>query len=239
MTILRKLHENISELMLSDLVHRGLNPKVAKLYLELKEHGVSCVTADDEDARPAFVGLQSVIERAITQLTQKDIKAVGAVHTPTPATPVCTEDGYTPNLIASEVQTDAERMKTVTSRPAVIREYLQHKGELWIIYPKAGVNARTNEQRSIYSSCLKTYPTLIDTPLDCDELPSNLVGATYAIGNNAVLFSIMAPQANAPENQRKWGMWLGKTEDKAIEQRFLHVSGCLARQGVLPFKLQN
>src|SRR4051812_31090531 len=78
------------------LTEQGKSPAIAEtvaLLKELSHKKVVLRTGTDAELRPAFVGAQLDIERYITLLlrTGKIESAIGFIHTPTPATPLCKE----------------------------------------------------------------------------------------------------------------------------------------------------
>lgn len=145
------------------------------------------------------------------------------IHTPTPATPLCTEGEISPQLV-HESMSDPSRLYTVIKRPDIIRSYLASGGVLIAAYPESGRDKRTPEQLTIFESLKETYPkNLIDIPLQCDQMEGEMVGATYFFKTEEgewMVFAIMACQANAPEDGRTWGMWLGNRHDPEVSDRF-------------------
>lgn len=184
----------------------------------------------DLQMRPIFVGLQAAIEQTLTRLlaTGEIAWAHGIIHTPTPATPCCMEAQVSPGLIDPQIEADPDRLATVVSRASIVRSYLAAGGTLTIAYPAAGIEQRSPEQRSIYKQLLESYPDhAYNLPLLCEELDFDAIGATYIFEDGQkerFLFSIRAPQANAPSDEQLWVLWFGSVEEPVIEQRVKNIN---------------
>ena len=182
------------------------------------------ITGKDEEVRPLFVTAQGDFERALTLfLKEKKVRfAFGMIHTPTPATPLCTKGDISQSLVDESMEGDQRRLYTVMKRPEIIREYLDNGGKLIACYPEVGREKRTSEQLAIFEEAKKAYPSLLDKPLAIDQLPSEMIGATYIIVTNdrkQFAFSIMARQANAPEDDSTWAIWFGAIDDLEVKER--------------------
>lgn len=182
------------------------------------------MTGKDADVRPLFVTAQGDFERAITHmLREKKIKmAVGLIHTPTPATPLCTKGEITKELVDPSFEGDVKRIYTVIKRPEIIRHFLRNQGSLLVFYPREGQEKRTKTQLEIFKDLKKEFPNLRDVPMEIDQLESEMIGATYLIktlDGEEYAFSIMARQANAPEDDSTWAIWFGAKEDQEVNER--------------------
>lgn len=179
----------------------------------------------DADLRPLFVIAQGDFERTIAyMLREKKIQgAIGFIHTPTPATPLCTKGEMSHELIDPSLEGDWKRTYTVMKRPEIIRDYLRKQGELVVAYPENGRDKRTKEQLAIFEEAKKEFINLTDFPLKIDSLDRELIGATYLIrplnGEEDYAFCIMARQANAPEDDTTWAIWFGTKEDQVVNER--------------------
>lgn len=194
---------------------------------ELSERGVVERFGSDAEYRPLFVTLQGSIEQVLANyLVSKRVAEIcGAIHTPTPATPCCTEGEITPGLADASLLEDPKRLYTIRSRATTVRNYLEGGGRLWVVYPAAGLSKRSSEQLEVYSTLREHYSTLIDNPLEREELEASLVGATYLFSDEEgdSLFSIQAFQANAPVDEGLWRLWLGPLSDEQISARLEEV----------------
>ncbi|MBS0629380.1 MAG: hypothetical protein JSS30_04045 [Verrucomicrobia bacterium] len=195
------------------------------------EHVVE-ISATDKEVRPIFVGLQGIIEQALAEELQISVKNLkGIIHTPMPATPLCTKGEISKELIDPSIENDPARLATVKARTAILRDFLFKGGDLYICYPKAGFYDRTPEQQQIYLQELSNYPThLFDTPLERDSLPLALIGATYFFETDAqetYVFSIKMTQAKDPQEIGHFGLWFGPITHPAIEQRLKSLSEIL------------
>lgn len=116
-----------------------------------------------------------------------------------------------------------QKLLTVRSRAVIVREYLEYGGKLFIAYPEGGLEKRSLQQQEIYKQELAKYSDyLIDTVLSCKEMDPSKVGATYffkSAKNELYVFSIKANQANNPLESSERGLWLGKVENHAINER--------------------
>ena len=182
-------------------------------------------SGDDRDIRPIYVAAQGDFERTLAfYLSEGRIShLIGVIHTPTPATPLCTEGEVSTDLVSGSMEDDPRRLYTVMKRPEIIRDYMEKGGILIAAYPENGLLERTEEQRAIFQNVKNLYSeNLIDRPLNCAVLAKRMIGATYFFQTEEgewMMFAIMAPQANAPEDDRVWGMWFGLLSKPIIDSR--------------------
>ncbi|MCB1110027.1 MAG: hypothetical protein KDK64_03535 [Chlamydiia bacterium] len=201
-------------------------------------------TEEDAKVRPVYVAAQGDFERTMAYfLSQGKIQdLVGWIHTPTPATPLCTEGEISPGLVDETMAQDRRRLFTVMKRPDIIRNFLKQGGALVAYYPEAGWMKRSEEQQKIFEDVRKAYPRqLIDGPLPVLQLPEDMVGATYVFSTAEgqwYAFAIQATQANAPENDRTWVMWFGSLDDPEVHARVERVN-CWIRTNGAPQTLSD
>ncbi len=200
----------------------------------LMKEGVLDVKGRDQDVRPCFVALQGVIEHVLASELQKSVHMLkGVIHTPMPATPLCTTGDISKELIDPSIEVDPSRLFTVKARTTIVRDYLFKNGVLYVAYPKAGLLKRSDEQQTIYKEQLLNHPaSLIDTPLECASIPDELIGATYFFqdGSGKVfVFAIRMTQAKDPKELGHFGLWFGPIEHPAIQQRVLDVATYLGQ----------
>lgn len=198
--------------------------EIIKLLDAVKDQNLFIEKGSDQ-IRVKFVGSQGAIEHvlACAQTLQELTGLIGAIHTPLPATPLCTRvDSDVRPLLDSSIAHDLDKLMTVKSRAEVVREYLEKGGKLYIIYPQGGLEKRSSAEQEIYKEELKRYPNLIDCVLQCSEMDPDMVGATYLFRDrdrNIYSFSIKARQANDIQKEAEWGIWLGILENPIIKQR--------------------
>ena len=190
----------------------------------------------DADQRPVFVNAQADFERAIVYwLKSKQIVSCTCIiHTPAPATPLCTNGEISTGLIDPAMQNDQERLLTVKKRPDIIRDYLKEGGDLFTIYPKKGRELRSAEQLAILDDLVQTHSQhLHPIELNCDAIPQDLIGATYLItfaDSSTYILSLRSYQGNSPTDD-KWAIWFGPTHDSAVAQRLQAVISFLRDHG--------
>lgn len=178
----------------------------------------------DTEVRPVYVSAQGDFERTMAYFMKSGEihHLVGIIHTPTPATPLCSKGEISSGLVDPSMK-DQKRLFTVMKRPHLIRMFLAEGGTLIAAYPTKGKEKRTDQQLTIYNEICRNHPkTLIDLPLKCDELQQDMVGATYLFctaDGDWMSFGIRASQANAPEDDRQWEMWFGPLRDSEISKR--------------------
>lgn len=185
----------------------------------ITEHG-------SDDLRIKYVNTQSCIEQVLSgSLVLGELKQLlGVIHTPQPATPLCTEvNNLDEQLLDPSIRDDLHKQFTVRSRAVILRDYLSHGGSLYIVYPQGGLEKRTPAQQAIYQKELKHYEGyLFDAVLDQHEMDVDMVGATYFLRNTKdelYVFSIKSRQANSPSADSEWGIWLGLIENPIIALR--------------------
>ncbi|PWU14858.1 MAG: hypothetical protein C5B45_03665 [Chlamydiae bacterium] len=195
---------------------KELQEGLKQRWNELVEKGSIEVIDTDKKERPYYVTLQAIVEHVLAHDLNKNIKSLkGAILTPMPATPLCTEGQISPGLINPDMKDDPRRLLTVESRPTIIRNYLYKGGELDICYPRKGIDERTEDQRKIYQEAKEKYPSLSDHPLDCKEVRNDLIGAFYLFKDDNEKefgFAIKATQANDAPEIGSFGLWFDKSD---------------------------
>lgn len=176
--------------------------------------------------RSAYVTSQGCIEHALAcrQALGEITDLIGMIHTPMPATPLCTlPESLDETLFDSSIRYDLQKLLTVRSRAEVIRHYLKKGAVLYVVYPRGGLEKRSPEQQAIYLNELKTYPNnLIDWVLNTNQIQPDMIGATYFFrgpNKNIYTFSIKSRQANDPQEMSEWGLWLGEISTPQIKKR--------------------
>ena len=203
----------------------------------IEKKGVYSSEAKDEDKRAVFVGIQSAIEQVLSENKQADpnFKMVLAIHTPTPATPLCTAvDSISEGLIHSRLQGDKQIQQTILSRAEILRTLLQQGTPLFVIYQKNGLAKRSVEQQEIYTSQVKKYPDqLMSIELALPEIAGDMIGATYFISpadGPKLAFFIKATQANSP-GDAEWQIGFGPADQPLIRKRVASVLNYLETSG--------
>lgn len=201
-----------------------LKEAISQTWSTLVQNGVIEMSGADKEIRPYFVALQGIIEHVLSHELQQHVKDLqGMIHTPMPATPLCTMGEISKDLVDPTIESDPKRVFTVKARTTIIRDFLQKGGVLYVIYPKNGLAKRTEIQQSIYQQELCNYPEhLKDRPLNCASLPDELIGATYLFTGPQGLsfaFAIKMTQANDPKENATFGLWLGSLDHPEVKKR--------------------
>ena len=231
-------HSKVSETIhRSDSIPGTLKNDIAKTWETLVQEGVIEVSSTDKDVRPVFVGLQGVVEHVLATELQTEIQSLkGVIHTPMPATPLCMNGDISKELVDPSIEMDPNRLFTVKARATILRDYLFKGADLYVVYPKDGLLQRTEEQRAVYKQELMKFPThLFDVPLDCEEIPNELIGATYFFQDQTgktFVFAIQMTQAKDPQEMGHFGLWFGPLESPAIQKRAQAVSLYLKQNGL-------
>jgi len=202
---------------------------VVSLLDALKKSGFVLQEGGD-DLRVKFVHAQASIEQVLSSaLVLGEIKSlVGIIHTPQPATPLCTQtDNLDSQLLDVSIRYDLEKLLTVRERAVILRDYLEKGGWLYVAYPAGGLEKRSLAQQAVYKKELSNYNGhLIDAVLSCTAMDPDKVGATYFMRDQNELmyvFSIKAKQANDPVKNSEWGLWIGVIDDLHIKQRTVEI----------------
>lgn len=184
------------------------------------------VQSGNDELRVKFVTLQGSIEHALacSQVLGEIVQLIGIIHTPTPATPLCTKpDQIDAGLLDESIRYDMEKLLTIRSRAQIVREYLLNGGKLYVVYPEGGLEKRTPQQQNMYTEALHEYAErLIDWKLPSTEIDPDSVGAAYLFKNQqgqVFAFSIKSRQANDPQDQSEWGIWFGPIDHPIVEHR--------------------
>lgn len=218
----------------------ALRNEIASIWGTLIKEGVLEVSGADKSVRPYFVALQAIVEHVLASQLNKEIKTLrGFIHTPLPATPLCTAGEISKELVDPCIEIDSKRLFTVKARTTIIRDYLAKGGDLYIIYPKDGFNKRTEEQQKIYKQELLNYSGhLFDVPLACENIPADLIGATYLFQDKfgkTYAFAIQMTQAKDPKDNGNFGLWFGPVDHPIIQKRIK----ILSEAGLLQTRLSR
>lgn len=174
---------------------------------EIFQHGIIEIRSTDADIRPIFVGLQAIFEQLIADQLGKQVKSVvGVIHTPAPATSLCTKGEISEGLATPSVVRDTLRRVTVEMRSNIVRNYLARGGDLFVVYPESGKSVRSAEQLAIYADACSLYASRLNNcPLDCKSISDENTGAFYEFTDHEGKkygFAIKMSQANnASTNQ--------------------------------------
>jgi len=202
----------------------------------LVREGAYEVVSTDAEARPTFVSLQAIVEHVLATMLDDGVMTLrGVIHTPRPTTPLCTKGEISKELVDPSIAADPDRLFTVQARTSTLREFLKRGGRLSVVYPEGGLERRTEEQQEIYREELANYPmSLIDYPLGCDSIPSELIGATYFFEDgegNIFAFAIKMAQAKDPRNGGEFGLWFGPVDHPAVRKRLMTVINYFGKVG--------
>lgn len=179
---------------------------------------------EDQEFRPLIGGLQGILEQYLCdELGNSFTSIVCMIHTPQPATPLCTKGEISKELVAPSIEQDPMRLSTVKKRTVTLRDLL-HKGcDVVIAYPKEGLAKRSLEQQDCYQQERNNYPVhLIDCPLNCEEMKNEWIGATYIItckNGEQYTYGVRQPQANAPGTVANPGHWFCSLNEPSIKEQ--------------------
>lgn len=210
----------------------------------LFQTGFATKSEEDQKVRPYFVTLQGIMEQNLAfEMKRGKIKrVVGIIHTPTPATPLCTEGDISERLVHSSLEQDENRLLTVKARADIIRDFLDFGCTLYVVYPEGGLEKRTDQQKLVYYKALEDYSNnLHDFQLKQSDMDHDMVGASYLFEDDEgreYLFSIKAYQANAPADDNTWSMWFGETSNPEVAKRLTRVREFLRESGGPSFELK-
>ena len=221
----------------------ALKKDISEAWNTLVQNGALEVSGTDKDVRPCFVALQAVVEHVLSSELQKSdgVKSLkGIIHTPMPATPLCSTGEVSRDLVDSSIEKDPKRLFTVKARTTIVRDFLHQGGSLYIVYPKDGMAKRTEIQQGIYKQELVNYPNhLVDKPLDCSSIPDELIGATYVFTDPmgaTFAFAIKMTQAKDPREASHFGLWFGSLQNREVGQRVNEVLSFIERTDVEIFE---
>lgn len=227
----------------SDEIFAQLKPGLIQRWNELVQKGVLEIADTDKEVRPYFVTLQAIVEQVLSQNLNKSVASLkGIIHTPQPATPLCTKDNaLSPELVSSSIAQDPVRLATVKARTTIVRDFLRHGGELYIAYPAKGLLERTPEQREIYKNELQQQ-NLHDHPLKVDEIPVELHGALYFFesrNGEKLVFAIKMTQAKNPADIGQFGLWIGPAVHSAVKERVARVMQFVQSHSEIPISFSK
>ncbi len=198
------------------------------------ERDKSVVETGDDELRIPYVMIQGCIEHILAcyQVLGKIEDLVGAIHTPTVATPCCIRvEGPFEDVLDKTIREDVSKILTVRTRAQIVRDYLAKGGKLFIVYPESGIAKRNPEQLAIYRDVLTRFSKrLFDWKLPIPAIDAQMIGATYLFQTSSgevFAFSIKSRQANDIQKNAEWGLWFGRLSDKAVNKRVQEVCSYL------------
>jgi hypothetical protein len=220
----------------------SLREEMATTWNKLVQEGVIEIEGTDKEIRPCFVALQGIIEHVLSCELKKEVFTLrGVIHTPMPATPLCTAGEISEGLVSAMIAQDPKALFTVKARAITVREFLHKQGYLYVAYPKLGLAKRSEEQQNIYKKELAGYPEhLFDRPLECASIPDELIGATYLFSDkedNAYAFAIKMTQAKDPKEKGRFGLWFGPLNHAMIAKRVALVFTFIAKNSPASFEI--
>ncbi|WP_461536745.1 hypothetical protein [Spongorhabdus nitratireducens] len=196
----------------------------------------------DTDIRPVAVTFQKAFEASLLQkLYNKQLKHCRIfIHTPRPATPLCNQSGQVlDSSIHSTMQADEKRLKTVRDRTLTLRQLARFgpEVELFVVYPKSGIERRTQAEQAIYQSELsdKRNISLYDHPLECESIPPSLCGASYFLkleSGETLFFSLNGSQAADCDDAMLWEYWFDNINHPDVKARHDKVVSFLEKHGL-------
>ncbi len=167
---------------------------------------------------PVYVGIQRAVEATVSEAVKlgKVLAALGVGHTPVPLTPLRTEGDVPKGFITEAYRNDPNRLETVTTRPHLVREFMNVGGVIATIYPTKALD-NPPEGMKFFQKALRENPdTLVDAP--SSNFDTSLTGATYWIQDQEGMLKIsfQAHQANTEEVLgRNWGVTIERTANDA------------------------
>lgn len=194
---------------------------IATLLNQLEKSQHVALSGNDS-LRTRFVNAQGCIEQALVTAQEKGeiIQVIGMIHTPAPASPLCTKpllaEQSDPNL------SDPTKLLPAQSRCSILRSLLDNGNLLYVLYPDGGLEKRSSEQQNIYVDELKKHPNLIDWVLTTEKMDPDMIGATYFFQNNMgswLAFSVKGRHAADDTDLIEWGLWLGEIKNPVIVKR--------------------
>lgn len=200
---------SVEEQIRVETEHTSLDP----IFETLLKDGYFEARGKDAEIRTPFVTLQGIVEKFLAKELGKSIRSLeGIIHTPMPATPLCSEKGATP-------------------RAGIIRGYLEEGANLYIVYPNSGFSKRSLSEQEIYKKALSEYSEhLFDRPIQLESIPLHLIGATYSfkdLEGRQFIFSIKMTQANDPQENANYALWFGPSDHPEIQKRIVELKTLL------------
>ncbi len=196
----------------------------------------------DTDIRPVAVTFQKAFEASLLQkLHNKQLQHCRIiVHTPRPATPLCNQPGQVlESSIHATMLDDEKRLKTVRDRTLTLRQLAKFGTgvELYVVYPKDGLDRRTKAEQAIYKAELenKQNVSLYDKPLDCASIPPYLCGASYFLeltNGQTLFFSLNGSQAADCDDAMLWEYWFDSITNPDVKVRYDQVVSFLKNHGL-------
>jgi hypothetical protein len=125
---------------------------------------------------------------------------------------------------------------TLTQVPEILQgDYLLKGGELFVAYPKEGLNTLAEAQQRAYRKSLKDYPSKIkEIPLESASIPIGLTGVIYFFENQEgerYVFAVKISKEIDAQVPGVFGLWFGRADNPVIEKRVRAVAKHLEEGG--------
>ena len=236
MEIKATILEEVSSIITKDTeLTLDIKNKIKESLVEpLGAHSTVVVAGEDAEIRPILVNFQKAFEQtSVTLLRSKYIKKITAIiHTSKPSTPlVSTENIINQGVVHPDMINDPSRLSTIKNRVATLRDMAMHGDgmKLYIAYEQKWSTDKSFEDKYVvYQDKLNDIRniSLIDSPLACESLPSNLIGASYLIelkDQEKLLLSLTGIQAIEGSGEAQWRLWFDEITEEKTSERLLEV----------------
>ncbi|MCW7551225.1 hypothetical protein NX722_00840 [Endozoicomonas gorgoniicola] len=199
------------------------------------------ISGADTVSRPVAVSFQKAFEQSLVNMINesKITQVTAIIHTRQPTTPLCNSPGKVlAKTLPPSMMSDTARRKTIEDRTITLRRMAkQPEIDLYVAYIHNGLNKRSLEEQAIYRSEVSNpeNTSLHDSEMACDEMPGDIVGASYVIttrqghrlyfGNNGV-------QAIDGTGNTLWRYWFGGLDNATVNTRYKEVMDYLRKCGL-------
>ncbi len=219
-TFTEVIHSKVLETIESAETIPGLKPEefvplkrqITRIWSSLIKEECFDACYTDKELRPYFVALQGIVE----------------------------------STLAKELRQEIRSLKCITLAPMpemLLTDYLLKGGDLFVAYPKEGFNQRTEAQQKTYRKELRARQShLSDVPLECESIPSDLVGATYFFEDQEGKMYVFAIKMTLDTNLQGPGffaLWFGSIDSPCIRKRVSAVSSYLEEGGANILNLEE
>ena len=209
----------------------GASESIRKIKEHLKVNEFYTDTGEDKILRAPFVGLQNNFEEYLVSLLvdKKVAKIQAFIHTPKPATPLCTLHGDITEVFRQDQ--NSLRENTVQSRVLTINNFINNGGKLFVVYTQEGLQKLDDKDKSNFTQNLNLLSNIVNVKVK--DIDSNNTGAFYIIevdDESSILFSLKAYQKDdQKEGEREWSIWLGSMNSSKISDRVNYIQKLIIR----------
>lgn len=197
----------------------------------------------NRDLKGKFLTLHRLMGLALNHALNRNeiIHPLAISHAPSPPSTLCVQPTTDHSFRCSD--DEPQGLCLYKTQAQIIQEYLLQGGNLYVVYPKEGLEKRPLEQQQAYQASRDQYDSLVDWELSTSDFDPEMIGSTYLFQNNSgcsYCLSIKVRQPRENRDDAEWGIWFGNlTSNATVAERLDIVCHYLNDGGCAPLDVRN